>query len=190
MRFPVKWLVRFGVVGAVAATAAYAALPVFGDNSGSVTATVSVSGVSCITLNTSSTSFGTLPFTTATSISSGQSTDGVYATNCGQNSEDLYAHATDATGSSGADWSLIDLGSGGATASNLCSSPNRYGLYFVQSSQYLTTSDQELNAVPTPLPAGVPTTISSLAIFMPCTGSSGSGQTMSLSVVFTAVLAS
>ena len=169
-------LVAAAAIGALAFAAS--AIPAFGDGSGTVDATVTPA-TPCITLDASSVNFGTLPFSTSSSSASvGVASPGIIYTNCSSQEEKVYGRGSDATGGTGT-WSLTNGG--------VCPGLNRYGLDLVVitasvSNQIpMTTADTLL----TTTPAGGPQP-TRLALFMPCTGSTGAGEQMQLHVTYTA----
>ena len=150
------------------------AQPAFGDDEGTVAAQVTVAAP-CIQVTPAQLDFGTLGLSSAASTSGAARP--LTATNCGAASS-LLGRGTDATSTGGASWTLV--------GSDLCSAPNRY--------------QQRVDTGPASIPLVTQdTTLRSLAaaevanlnaiVVMPCTGSSGAGQVMTFSYVFTAVLA-
>jgi hypothetical protein len=161
------------------------ALPTLGANNGTVNATVTA-GAACITLSqTTPVNFGTLEFSTA----AGNSASGQLAgtiTNCATASESILARGTNATNPT-TTWNLVDA-TGLATPVNPCAlaSPNT-NEYFQDtftgalSTVFLTTTDKALAS----LAAGA-SPLLTVGVVMPCTGSSGAGQTLNFSYIYTA----
>jgi type 1 fimbria pilin len=157
----------------IAATAvlAAAAAPAFTADQGTVNLTVQVASP-CITVSPDSTSFGAKSFSvSAESPSSTDAADRPQVTNCSASAESLFVSGTDAVGSLGAKWALGTPETIGA---------NRYGLKVA--GQAATKSNQALGG---PLAAG-DLRRDTLVLFMPIAGSDGSGQTMSMSLTYTA----
>ena len=153
------------------------ASPAFGDSEGTVTARVTVAAP-CVQVIPESLDFGALGFSSAALEVNSPLLD-LDARNCGTARQSLLARGTDAAGSGGATWALVGL--------NLCDTPNRFSQIVLRNAQQfdLTTLDQ---------PIGTPTGADEVAALlagmkMPCAGSSGAGEVMSFSYVFTAVLA-
>jgi hypothetical protein len=153
------------------------AVPVFGSDNGSVTAHVAVQAApaACITVLGTTVDFGTRPFNPAGSSTSAQASP-IIVTGCATGGMNLLARGTNAT-SATASWTL--------TADSMCPATpvvDQYNLRLFNTN--LTTSDSMV------LPMMGPNEQVSLppAITMPCVGSSGAGQTMSMSYVFTATI--
>ena len=172
------------VCGALAGLAFGAsAVPVFSADGGAVNAQVTATAgpAACITLPAATVDFGTLPFNAA-----GASTVSLAApikvTGCANGGMVLLARGTDAT-SANAAWTL--------TGTTMCPSTpvsNQYNLGLSAnggaSTDNLTTTDAVVWAQmgPSEEVSKTPT------IAMPCVGSIGAGQTMTMSYVFTATL--
>ena len=164
-------LVAFGV----------SAVPVFGADSGTVNAQVSAGVTACITTTTdaanSNVDFGTLSFnaTGASVVSNGSPS--ITVANCGSTTQSLFARGTDATGTS-ATWTLTN-----GTVCDTSGTPNQYrlGINPLAGPLWLTTTN--LN-VASQMVSGSNTYVPNLV--MPCTGSQGNGQTMTMSYIFTA----
>jgi hypothetical protein len=160
------------------------ALPAFSDDTGTVNATVTA-GAACITLSQTTVNFGSLNFST----SAGNNAAGQLAgsiTNCGQSTESILARGTDATNTT-TTWSLVDA-TGLPTPVNPCdlSSPNtnKYFLFTFPgalSTVFLTTTNKAFNT----MAAGANSALT-VGVVMPCTGSSGAGQTLNFSYIYTA----
>jgi hypothetical protein len=159
------------VAATAAAVLAACATPAFTADQGAVNLTVQVAAP-CITVTPDSTSFGPMSFSvSAESPTSRDAAGRPEVTNCSASAESVYVQGTDAVGSLGAHW---ELGAPDTIARN------RYALKV--GTQAATIGNQALGA---PLaPGGVRR--DPLVLFMPTGGSDGSGQTMSMSVTFTA----
>jgi hypothetical protein len=175
---------RIAGVAVVATYCVLSALPAFGADSGTVSAKVTVAAP-CITVNgtaaTDGINFGTRAFSTPTAAV-GISNADTTLSNCAALTENIYAKGTDAAGP-GATWTLVD-----ARASNPCTyGIDKYGVAvptLAPGNVALTTPDQLLGSAG---PGAIPKVMSTL-LAMPCTGSSGAGQTMNFQVVYTASL--
>ena len=157
------------------------ALPASGETSGQVTASVQVDvAAPCITLDNTAISFGTLPFSTATSIYQNSGSPDVTYTNCSSRAEQIFVRGSDATGTGNALWGLV-------SDAALCPNLDRFNAAVWPAGDEagrvnLTTSEQLLRS--TDAGASQPT---HAYIWMPCTGSTGAGQLMTMSINFTAV---
>jgi hypothetical protein len=164
-----RWITLVGI--AASAVLAAAATPAFTADQGTVNLTVQVASP-CITVSPDSTSFGPMSFSaSAESPSSKDAADRPRITNCSASAESLFVQGTDAVGSLGARWTL-------GTPETI--GRNRYGLKV--GAQSATATNQPLGAA---LAAGDVREYP-LALFMPTSGSDGSGQTMSMSATYTA----
>jgi hypothetical protein len=163
------------LLSAVALAVGYfvlSALPASGESSGQVTASVQVEvAAPCITLETTSTSFGTLDFSSPGRDIGGPGVPEIGYSNCSPRDERIYVRGSDANGPSGR-WALVPL------SESLCSGSDRFHLVF---GLPLTASDQVL----ADMPAGGSRS-SAAAIQMPCKGSSGAGELMTMSIILTA----
>jgi spore coat protein U-like protein len=151
------------------------ATPAFGDSEGTVSAQVSVAAP-CIQVAPTQLDFGTLGFSSKpTSVAASRA---LTATNCGA-SASLLGHGTNATSTAGTTWVLEPSGA------NVCSSPNRYvqRIDTGPTSIPLSTADVTLR----PLAGGEAASLNAIVV-MPCVGSSGAGEVMTFSYVFTALL--
>lgn len=151
------------------------AVPAFSADSGTVNAQVSVA-TPCITVSPTTIQFGTHAFSAGSESTTGAAAIG-YAS-CAPIAEKIFAKATDATGAD-ATWSL--------TSAWICNAVNTYNVRIWQTTSpsalvQLTKANQELES----LGVGATGTFGYFGLAMPCTGSSGAGQTMSLQVIFTA----
>ena len=104
------------------------AVPAFTADTGSVTVTVTAQAAAtpCITVGPSTLDFGTLPFSTAGSLSTrfiGASGTSPTVTNCGTAGQNLTMTGSNASSSSGS-WTI----SGAARGTNPCPAPNGFNL--------------------------------------------------------------
>lgn len=165
------------------------ASPASAAESGTVTATVT-SSVACITLDVTTTTFASKPFSTA-SADEVAVAPGVAITNCGGSAENVLARGTDATGSAGTQgtvsWALND-GSGNVCDLGIDRFKVRNALRDASSqggelaSLFLSTTNKALG----PSQAAGETRRLSYDMHMPCSGSSGAGIAMQLQFVYTA----
>lgn len=167
-------------ITATVAAGLLAPLPAFGDDTGTVAATVTVAAP-CILLDIAQVDFGTRSFNTVSTNIFSQSPT-LTATNCSGTDENILARGTDATSVGGATWTLY------SAFTNPCNvGPDKYQLQYnnlgTGTGYSLTTSDQE---VATGVGAGVGHTYR-LTLLMPCTGSGGAGETMNLQTILTAI---
>lgn len=180
-------------VRAASLTAALTALCVvppgaWGQASGTVTGQVTVTPPSssqvCATLDSTALDFGTLSFG-----GSGRADLPTTVTNCSSSTELLLAHGSDATAPSGAKWLL--------TTNLRCNGGNpplnEYEWLTAQANPATGTSgfsgplsktDQDVGTAGGAFGAGQAKTYNH-ALLMPCPGSSGAGETFTMSVVFT-----
>lgn len=172
-----------GITAVTSILAAYvaAAGPAFGADSGSVALTVTAA-TPCITVApTAPVDLGTARFSTTTNPASLQSSSPISFRNCGTTNVDVFMRGTDATGPT-AVWALQDNES--------CSAgPNNYFLA-VGATFFVSKANR-----PAPKNAAGENTYSpdesmeyTPLLQMPCTGSDGAGEQMSLEIVFTATL--
>jgi hypothetical protein len=182
---PVRRLLISGGLTVAIVYLVASALPAFGADNGTVSASVTA-GAACITLSqTAPVDFGTKDFSTSAGNSAaGQAAGSI--TNCATQTESILAKGTDA--SNGATtWSLVDA-TGLPTPVNPCdlASPNT-NKYFLStfpgalSTVLLSTTNKAFHS----LAAGASSSLT-VAVVMPCTGSSGAGQTLNFSYVYTA----
>ena len=186
-RVRVLLLAALGISGAlgVSAVPAFTATP---SDTGSVVGTVTaLGGGACLQLSNTAVSFGSLPFSTRTHVSSGQGNPTPSFQNCGNFNESISISGTDASGVN-TTWQLTNKFVGnpcidvtGATQINA------YGLVLdappvghVQITETATPISTYAAGVTTPL---------ALQLDMPCIGSSGDGQVVSFSVNLTAAVA-
>jgi hypothetical protein len=154
--------------------AAVSAMPAAAADNGQITAEVTPAAP-CLIVG-ENLDFGTRPFSTETSHLQAQ--DYTSFANCSAQAEKIYVRGTDATSStSAATWRLT-----GALPCNI--GPNFYALNIGNSTVgvNLSTTDQLL--------AGAVAVDSMMmltgSLIMPCSGSSGAGERMTMSVIFTA----
>ena len=159
------------------------ALPGFGANDGTVTAQVNVSSLEglCITIAPSGggqgVSFGTLPFNAFGNENVSDGSPDIQVTSCASGAQTLLARGTDATGA-GALWFIFD----DATSEN----PNRYKLGLGNTpagTTFLFLTNKTVGSVA----VGATTTFTPKLV-MPIDGSSGNGQTMTMTYLFTATV--
>jgi len=175
------------VVAGLTATA-LSALPAFSADNGTVNASVVAGAAPCITIssppNGSPVNFGTLPFSTGNTPARTSGTPDITATNCGTSSETFLAKGTNATGSgpTPATWSLESL-----PLANCSATLNTYNLMLLGPNNTDTFLDDLANASLGSVLANSGLTRTP-RIVMPCSGSNGSSQTMTMSFVFTATI--
>jgi hypothetical protein len=170
-------MARGGLVLALMAQWLLGTAAAFGADTGTVDAKVTVAAP-CITVSTLTLDFGALPL-------SGLGNKAVGYTNCGSVDEKIFGKGSDASGGS-ASWTLSSAFVGGASCGS-GSPTNQYSLtsYIGNTgSPYtvLNKTDQLLETVT----AGATGTRDRVAISMPCSGSSGAGETMTFTLTFTA----
>jgi type 1 fimbria pilin len=159
----------------VACVLAVGAAPAFGDDEGTVSAQVTVAAP-CIQITPTQVDFGSLGFSSS-SANPVSASRPLSATNCGATA-DLLVHGSNAVSATGATWALQPDG-------QVCPTPNNY-VQRVGSGAVsipLDTQDRNLRQL-----AGGETADVNALVLMPCVGSSGSGEAMTFSYVFTAVL--
>ena len=146
-----------------------------GSDTGTVGAQVSVpSSAACLEVSTSSVDFGTLPLGSEDQ----PGTPDITVTNCSGVSSDVFARGTDATGT-GASWSLVS--SSGTCADTLGTDHYRLGLEQAGTETGLGTTNTLVESL-----AGGAAGTHTARIFTACPGSTGSGTTMSMQVIFLA----
>ena len=154
------------------AAAALSALPASGADSGTVNMTISVASP-CLLISPDHVEFPPTSF--SPSAESPRKAEGKHShqvSNCSETTEPIFAKGTDAVGSVGAHWALVD-----APGIDV----NKYALDLGH--QHVTRSDQAV--VSGPLAPGEDR-LMDLFLWMPTVGSAGSGQTMSMSLTYTA----
>lgn len=159
---------------AIAGLWATSAGPILAADNGTVDAQVTVA-TPCVTINTPTIDFGTLPFSSETLGGSGQKV--INYANCGDAAERIWAAGTNATGTS-ATWQLSNA------IGSTCSVPvNNYRLLITDGAiaAVLSTAAQELELLDAEANNFVTTTLD-----MPCLGSDGAGQVMSFQILITA----
>jgi hypothetical protein len=177
------WVAAAAALG-VTAAAALVPLSALSADTGTVNAQVVAGATACITVtsptNGASVSFGSLAFSATPGSSQGSGSPDITVANCSTGSESVLASGTNATGASST-WALV-----GALANQCGNSLNQYRLGVRDANNtdlFLTAQNQTLGSVAA---NGALTRIP--RITMPCTGSSGNGQTMSMSFNFTATV--
>ena len=174
---------RTAWTGCAVALAAFGttAMPVFGADNATVTANVVAGVTACITVTPSgagqNVSFGTQPYNAPGSSAVSIGSPNIQVTNCGTGSATLLARGTDATNPV-ATWSLTN----GTVCSSLSPQLDQYKLGFGGPvPTYLTTTNSTVASLGI---GGQP--FFQPVLVMPCTGSQGNGQTMTMSYIFTA----
>jgi hypothetical protein len=180
---------RRRLVAVAAATAAVVLAPLSARaaDTGSVGARVVAGVAPCITINSPSNNalvdFGSLPFSATPGSSQAPGSPDITIANCATASESLLASGTNATAAN-ATWTLS------AGLPNQCSNNlNVYRLALRDANQadlFLTTNNQTVGTLGTAIPGS--TITRTPRITMPCSGSGGNGQTMSMSYNFTATI--
>jgi hypothetical protein len=168
-----------GAVASIASATAFAlsATPGF-SSEGSVNATVTASAP-CLIIQNASIDFGTAEFSTSTAevrLAKPQGASTIRS--CSSSTQNLFARGTNATGNGAlpATWTL------GAPA--VCSATNRY-VAGTSRTGFGTSSLSTAN-VPFGTLAGDASDGLAFSMTMPCTGSSGAGQVMTFSYLYTA----
>lgn len=169
------------LIGSILAT------PVFGADSGQISATVTAVAP-CITLAST-----TLPFPSAkfsTSANSLSSAAMPTLTSCATVAENILGSATNATGTGPVAWTLVAPPTTGyhCTAGGALTPNNKFALnHFggVGDERFLSTT-----AVPVKSSLAAAASMSgyTFELFMPCTGSDGAGVQMAFAINFTAVI--
>jgi hypothetical protein len=174
------------VAGVAALVIGASSMPVFAADNVTVTAQVIANGAACLTVsaNGSNVDFGTAPFLAGvgtTTVTVGA--PNVTVTSCSTGSETVLARGTDAT-AAGVVWTLITTAPCGSIPPP---TTNQYNLGLRAGGNtpdtFLSTTNTSLGTV-----AANGTLGRTPIMRMPCTGSSGSGQTMTMSYVFTATV--
>jgi hypothetical protein len=145
---------------------------------GSVGADVDVrSSEACLLLSTNQVSFGTLSLGDEDKAAGPE----IMIKNCSGNTEDVFASGTAATGT-GASWSLVD--SAETCADTLGTDRYRLALHSIEFAAPigLTTDPKAVTTLPSEF-----VSTETARIFMACPGSSGGGETMSMSINYLAV---
>lgn len=175
------------LVGAVASLGLTAA-PAFGDDNTVVTATVTAA-TPCVTITNNTINYGTKTFASTSTGDSTATGSQLTVTNCGSASENIWARGAAMTGTS-ATWTLSSADTLTSCFQDGFASPvtlNRYkhrvdvGTGASTIAMYLTTS----NAAAGSLTGGGGVSVIPM-LYMPCSGSDGSGQVMSTTITFTA----
>jgi hypothetical protein len=182
-----------GALAAAAALFALTALPAAANETGTVTAKVTVMApcvaVSVIWPGGAPLDFGTRKFTTATQPGGVNLTAPVRITNCAAGAEDILVRGTDANStSSTAHWELQ------ATLATCSVGVDKYGLDTqVRDTAGNTVAGKDHAVVTkqnTPLASAFEPgdRDADIGLWMPCTGSGGAGETMSFDIVYTAAM--
>lgn len=164
----------FLVACAIAASAA----PAFGDSEGTVSAQVTVAAP-CIQVSPGQLDFGTLGFSQS-ATSPQAATRPLDLSNCGGSSQNIFARGTNATSTGGTNWTLEP------NQPDLCSTLDRFGQRIITTVASYPLSLQDTSVASL---SGGQTSSVDAALVMPCVGSSGAGEVMTFSYVFTATLA-
>lgn len=176
-------------LGVAATVFVASALPAFGGDGGTANLRVTAAAP-CLTVDAETVEFGVQPFHSGSLAAPGYSgTPTIKVTNCSALEANVYGRGTDATGAS-ATWTLA--------TSYLCSSGhlNKYALEVWDGpmriagahATALTTANQALYndaGQQAAWPAGY-SQDQRAVIYMPCTGSDGAGEEMSMQIVYTA----
>lgn len=185
-----RWLRRLVLLGAVGALGALSPLAAFSADSGTVNAQVQAGINACILISSpasgGSVDFGNLAFSTQLNLSEGNGTPDITVTSCAATGQTLLASGTNATGTT-ANWLLVTQ-IGGATG---CASGEvdtyRLALREEQAGgvdTFLTLNNQTVGSLTGPMQSITRTP----RITMPCTGSSGNGQLMTMAYNFLATV--
>ena len=173
---------RMWSVATVAALAIGASsVPVFAADNGTVNAQVIANGAACLTVS-SNVDFGTAPFLAAGTTTVTVGAPNIAVTSCSTATETVLARGTDAS-ATGVAWTLITA----APCPIAAPTTNQYNLGLRVGGNtpdaFLSGTNASLGTV------AANATLSRTPIMrMPCTGSAGSGQTMSMSYVFIATV--
>jgi hypothetical protein len=164
-----------GVLG----VAVISGVPAFGADNGTVTATVSVQDVPCMTVTSSGIDYGAKVFSGASPV---QATGTITSIGtCSSAAQTVWVKGASAT-ATGVTWTLV--------AGLACPTTNQY-VHEVDNPNSpasfvpLTNTNQNFgtfNAQPHSIP-NIPTRLT-----MPCTGSAGAGQTISTQILFSATV--
>lgn len=193
-----------GIVATAALALAVGAVPAFTADSGTVTVTVTAEPppAPCLLVTPAGVDFGTIPFSKPGVRNEGYSIDRVRTESCSTGNQNVSAVGTDATGPSGS-WELGFWETDAPVFANPCEA-SRKNLYFLgtngstgdpslvrdsitKSPRLLSDYDANNNPVPGVWQPGGVANIQ-LNLIMPCQGSIGAGQPMSLSITFTAIV--
>ena len=175
-----KHLSAAGALTAAAACFVLSALPAFGSDTGTISATVTAA-TPCITIDTTSVDFGTLGFSTSSFFSAKVLSHASAYRNCGATQEAILARGTDAqSGTSAATWSLTQ-------PSWICNiaTANGYGLELGSDLTFRFALSKQNASFETL--GGNASGYLNLRIDMPCTGSAGAGEKMNFQYILTAI---
>jgi hypothetical protein len=157
------------------------AVPVFSADSGSVAATVTAA-TPCITVTPASIGFGTAGFSSSAAATVVDASGTMSFTNCSSARQRVFGRGSDATGG-GATWDLMTA----ASPTNPCTvGPNVFQQATFRDAAEVVLTDANTNLID--IDAGTSFTLGG-RIRMPCAASSGAGNTMSFSFVYTATFA-
>jgi hypothetical protein len=184
------------LLAASASALAAGSVPAFGDDKGTIAATVRASAGVCIQLSTTSLNFGSHPFAENGQLSFALSDPPTFTvTNCPTAPESTFSiSGTNANGPGGASWTLTD-------AWQQCDGTlNRYGIGWAQNDPFnpggfLTTTPRTVvhRRAPSESPVSTfqPGESAQLLpqVNMPCALSAGAGQAFSFSILLTAMAA-
>jgi len=158
--------------------AAVMAGPTLAAGTGIVSAQITVDAP-CLTLSTTSIDLGHAAFSTGTPVARTQS---VTYTSCSTTTERITARATDASSTTGsAQWTLV-------TPTPICpdAGPDKYAVIVLKLDNSYLSLSKAFDVMLEDLPGSGAGAYSRAGLFMPCTGSSGSGETMSFQITYTA----
>lgn len=154
-------------------------VPVFSADNGTVTATVSVQDVPCITLGVTTLNHGTKAFSSTTLVTDTKNISNIDS--CSSAAQTLLATGSNATGS-GVTWTPV------ATV-NCSSTPKNQYRMALRNPGPPTVINLSLAAQPFgSLSADQQDFLAEATLTMPCTGSDGAGETMSMSITLTATV--
>lgn len=175
------------LVAATVVAWAASALPAFGADSGTVDATVTVA-TPCILISPPTVDFGSMAFRDGSEeyadLVANPQTIGY--TNCSEAAENIFARGTNAADANGAtaSWAL-DPG-----LASCPQTPDVFGMALTDATlggvQLALDNAQLEGALAPALAPGATGGFNMWHVIMPCTGSSGAGATMAMSVIFTA----
>jgi uncharacterized protein len=147
-----------------------------GTDNGTVGAQVTVpSSAACLQISTTAVDFGSLPLGSEDQ----PATPDISVTNCSSLSGDIFARGTDAADGGSAHWSLVD--SAETCAGTLGLDNYRLGLEQAGTETGLGTTNKLLESL-----GGGANGTHTARIFTACPGSTGSGSTMSMQIMFLA----
>ena len=175
-----RWVL---VVALLAASLLLVAIPAGAAPSGDVEATVTVEGP-CVSVSATAVDFGAVGF--SQSATNTEDTAGSFTvTNCSSQQQDMYGAATDATGDVAGSWTLNEWDE---SALACTWGPDNFGAGLTQvgnSAEWWLSSTAD-TFMYVEAAASIGTIVPH--VLMPCTGSSGVGETMTFSYTITGVL--